>query len=355
LNLLSTFHRLRSSLLLRIGLALILVGLLPLAVVYSIVAATGESLTRQLFVTHAGAAHMAAGRIDAFLDARQAQATALAADPSLTADPHSPAALALLRSTLEAWADQGVVSLAVTNAAGEMVVRAQTRALPPEVQRLAALAPRDVAFEHAAGTSWGSVAVAIPGGLGRIQVLSDAGPLISQVLRTEEVNREADMLLAEPPDRVVLGRPAALAGLPGLREKALSGRLAGSGRFQPAAGPEVIAAWSPVAGGRFAVISMQPASVAEAARQQMRSRAALALLSALALAGALCLAAYHSVVRPIREVLRAQRRLDGLPTSPGGGHKGRARSSSSRAPSSCSPAGCATARTWARSSSAATR
>lgn len=316
-RILSWLRSLRSSLLARIGIALLLLGVVPLAVVsYRIVRGTAAALHEQLQTTQSIAARSTAERIDGYLEARRSLARSLATHPLLLEDPNSPAVQRLMRSMLEAWTEQGVVALSLTNAAGGLVLRAQAKDLPPAVREIAghaAGAPGGIALETVAGAPWCAVAVDIPEGLGQVAVLSDASRLLGPVLRTEELNREADLLLAEPPDRVLLGRPAALAGLPGLRKAALSGRLSGSGRFNPAVGPEVLASWYPVAGGRFAVISLQPASVAERQSREMRRRAWGAVALAVGLAGLLSAAAYRSLIRPIRELVAAQRQLSGLP------------------------------------------
>jgi HAMP domain-containing protein len=66
-----------------------------------------------------------------------------------------------------------------------------------------------------------------------------------------------------------------------------------------------------VPGTDWYVLSRQPARVAEAVAASMRRRALLSVAAALGLAGALSAAAYRTVVRPLRELVRAQRRLAG--------------------------------------------
>jgi HAMP domain-containing protein len=103
-----------------------------------------------------------------------------------------------------------------------------------------------------------------------------------------------------------------------LIETALSGRLSGAGRFPDGHGGEILAAYAPVAESGWVVLSRQPAVVAEAVAGRLRRRAAFAVGAALALIGLLSAAAYGSVIRPLRELVAAQRDLAKAAPAPSG-------------------------------------
>ena len=94
-----------------------------------------------------------------------------------------------------------------------------------------------------------------------------------------------------------------------------AGRTSGSGR--DAAG-QVLGAYAPVPGtggssGRgWFVLSRQPAAVAESVARDVRRQLFLAVAAALCLAIAISALAWRFLVRPLREMARAQRRLAGF-------------------------------------------
>jgi serine/threonine-protein kinase len=104
-----------------------------------------------------------------------------------------------------------------------------------------------------------------------------------------------------------------------MARNALSGLLSGAGRFPGADGEEVLGAWAPVPDSGWVVLSRQPTRVAEAVARRLRRRSAAAIGTALLLIAGLSALAWGSLVRPIRELAEAQRRLLQLPPAPAGG------------------------------------
>ena len=317
--------RLRPKLLTRVALALAAVGLLPVAIAsFGLVDINREAMEEQVLRTHILAAQTAASRVAAFLDTRTALAHGLASSAAL-ADPRSPAAQELLRRELRALSDLGVLAIAVVNARGEEVVRAQLA--DPAAKRRA-----QAAFDLPAAAA---VAVA-PGALppllrieaplaagGAVRLACDASAL-DDIVVPDEIGDQADLVLARPASRAAL--PAARAQSPvqvtarspvqviggslrsvatfpaHLVESALSGHLRGAGRYAGPRGELVLGAYAPVAGSDWAVLSRQPSRVADAVARRVRRQAALALGAALLLIAALSGLAYASLVRPIRQL-----------------------------------------------------
>ena len=320
------FRRLaRPRLLTRVAFFLALVGLLPLAIAYfGLVHVNTDALYDQVQRTHIVAAETAAARVAAFLDVRQALAAGVAANPAL-ADPRSPAAQELLGQDLAAWSDLGVLGIAVVDAHGGEAVRAQLKDPAARARVAAALALH--------GEVQGDAAVlAVPGppppllrlraplpeGGGAVLLVADGAPLF-EILSPVELGEAADLLLARRDGSVVVGSTPSLAAFPPrMVETALAGRVQGAGRFPDRQGGEVLGAYAPVAGAEWVVLSRQPSRVAEAVGWRMRRQAALAGGAALLLVLLVSALAWASLVRPLREMASAQRRLAGAGGGGGG-------------------------------------
>jgi Protein kinase domain len=312
----------RLRLLTRVALALAAVGLLPLAISYfGLVGVNREALFDQVLNTHALAARTAAARVEAVLDTRLSLARGVAANRAL-ADPRSPAAQELLAGSLQAWSDLGVEAAAVVNAKGEEVVRAQLKGASPDVARALGLAGVGASGPVVAvpGTHPPVIRVAapLPAGVGQLVLICSGAPLAG-VANPEELGGEAELAVADQGGRVVVGEARSLAPFPrGLVAAALAGRVAGAGRYRGRGGEEVLGAYAPVAVAGWAVLSSQPARVAEAVAARLRRRSALALGAALLLIAALIAVAWAAVVRPIRDLAREQRELAKAAPAPAG-------------------------------------
>ena len=152
----------------------------------------------------------------------------------------------------------------------------------------------------------------IPGDRGlHVRVVAEATPL-STVMQPEELGQEADMLLSDGRGNVVAAsrEGVSLDSFPReLVEAGESGRASGAAR---AAGGQVLGAFAPVPGTSWFVLSRQPAEVAEAVARDVRRQLFLAVAAALLLAVAISALAWRFLVRPLREMARAQRRLAGF-------------------------------------------
>ncbi len=309
----------RPRLLTRVALALAAVGLLPLAISYfGLVEVNREALLDQVLNTHALAARTAAARVEAFLEARLSLARGLAANRTL-ADPRSPAAQELLAGSLQAWSDLNVEAVAVVNAEGQEVVRAQLKGMSPAVTaalRLPGAGP--VAAVPGERPPVIRIAAPLPGGAGAV-VLACGGVALAEMAHPEELRGEAELAVADPRGRVVVGDAGSLAPFPpALVAAALSGRVAGARRSRGRNGEEVLGAYAPIPLAGWAVLSSQPARVAEVVAEELRRKSALALGAALLLIAVLLAAAWAAVVRPIRDLAREQRELAGAAPAPAG-------------------------------------
>jgi hypothetical protein len=322
--------RRRPGLLLQIGLALALVGILPLAIAaWSLVGVNREALIDQLLRTHTISARTAADAIDSFLGSRRALAGTLLLAPEMEDDPTSPAAQARLRDSLASWGEAGIVAAALYSGDGERLIQAQQKGAGDLADRLLGGRPGAPAKIHdidmhpwlrleipLAGSNRSA---AIDAGDASLRLAVDAQPLL-RTLAPDELGDQAKLLLADRGGEPLLGSKADLEALPApMKEAAFLARLSGSGRYRDATGRIVVGAWSAADEGRWVVISTQPAAVAEAAARRMAKRSALAIALALGLVAALSVAAWRSLVKPLRALLAAQRQVAGLSAAPAQG------------------------------------
>ncbi|HEX3529318.1 MAG TPA: serine/threonine protein kinase [Thermoanaerobaculia bacterium] len=313
--------RIRFGLLPRVALALAAVGLLPLLMVsLGLVRLNREALYDQVLRTHIVAAHTAADRIDAILDTRAALARGTAGSPEL-ADPGSPEAQAFLRRNLEQWGELGALAVAVVNPAGELVFRAQVRG---EGERAEAALRRGVTGLYVPWQGAPVLRFAAPLALGAGSlVLICGGAPVAEAARPQELDREAQLVVIDrsvPGGRIVAGSLTSLAALPrSLTAVALSGKVVGASRHT-VGGQTILAAYAPLAGADWVVVSLQPTASAEAVATKLRWRTAGAVGAALLLIAALSAVAWAFLVRPIRALAAAQRGLAGM--GAGGGRAG---------------------------------
>jgi len=311
------------GLLVRVALALAAVGLPPVLIATAgLVRINREALYEQVLHTHIVAARSAADRAGALLGARDALAQSAAGSPEL-ADPGSPRAQEFLARSLHEWTGLGVLAVAVVNAAGEEVVRAQVRGEGERVAAALRAGTGLAVFATGAGAGGPPVlrfAAPLPQGAGSLVLVCDSAPL-AELVRPEELDTQAQLLLASRGGKVVAGSVASLAGLPpALVKTALSGKISGAGRFQIKGRKgkrTVLAAYFPLPDTDWVALSLQPAEIAEAVAARLRRQTAYGLGAALLLIGCLSALAWATLVRPIRELAAAQRSLVGAGGSSG--------------------------------------
>ncbi len=311
----------------RLAVALALVGLLPVAFASRRLIGINESaMTEQVQNTHSLAARTTAEQIGQFLDSRLALAAGLAADPAL-ADAGSPAARELLRRSLAAWDGLGVLGLAIVDAAGREALRAQLAEPEPRRRVEAALArpPGPVVEPLVEGERWTlRLEAPLAANGARVWLVCD-GREIDNALDTYELGADAELMLVDAERRALAGRQEMADDFPPrVLEYALSNWLSGTEPdfVSPRTGERFIGAWAPVPLARWAVLSRQPLAVAQQVARRMQNQSRWAVGGAAVLIVLLSGAAWASVIRPIRQLAAAQRRLAGLPGAAGGSEIG---------------------------------
>lgn len=310
----SLLSKFRFNLLTRIALALATVGLVPLVLAtVALVNVNQGGMRSQVAATHALATRTTAESISRFLEVRIALARSLAANDELT-DPRSPGAASVLRESLSSWAGLDVLALVIVNADREEALRAQLPG-PEALEKVTAAiaAPAGKAL-HPVGRQHDLVLrieEPLDATNGFLWVICDTRTL-PDVLEPDELGERADLVLADRDLGVLLGDPQNLAEFPAKQvERAFVGletglRDQGGQRFE-----DFLGGHAAVANSDWAVLSRQPIQVADKVSRRMRNAAAQAVGGSLLAIGLLVGASYWTVVRPIRLLLAAQRRLTG--------------------------------------------
>ena len=319
-------RRLRApGLLARLGLALVLVGLLPVGfAVRSLIGVNQTAVVEQAESLHLVAARTSAQQIVQFLDSRLALTLALANDGAM-ADPASTTAQQALARSLTAWQGLGVEGLVVVTAEGEEAIRAQLADPAARRRVTAGVTPPpgpEVLFVAAEETPVIRLEIALAGGGGLLWLICD-GSEIRQALDAYELGDNADLMLVGSDRVALIGDRRLVDDFPRqIVDEALDTGLVGvkTDFVSQIDGRQFIGAWATVPRARWAVLSRQPLAVAQRVAQRMWRQSWLAVGGALGLIALASLFAYLSVVRPIRQVAAAQRRLAGLPA--GGGRGG---------------------------------
>ena len=311
--------RLRLGLLGRVTLALFAVGLLPLGIAsYQLVRLNRESMSDQILRTHAVAARTSAVRVSAFIESLRGTIDALAHSPEVYLDPKSRTAQQLLAGLLRG--QPIVVGVVVEDDRGAELLRVQARDFAALVDRVLDVAGSTrPAHLNARGGLWLRLDAPLPGEAGMLRVVVDARTL-GEIAQADELGEDAVLTLASRDGGVIAGT-GGFASLdsfpPELVAAARTRRLSGASRFG-VGDDAVLGAYAPITGTDWFAMSYQPAEQAELAARQAQRQSLWAIAGSLALTGLITGVAYRSVVRPLRQLVKAQGRVAGVSVASGG-------------------------------------
>lgn len=301
----------------RVTIALLVVAAVPLAfAVWSLFDVNRTGMHEQVLRTHAVAAATAAERISATVAASRAVARAVAANQLVTADPRSEVSLRILQELLAA--DPSIAMVDLVTRRGDTVVRAQHRATAAQSEwaRRAPEAARERLWT-AGSKSWLLVSEPVPDTDGFARVLTSAGA-VSEALDPAEIGEHARIILASNAGELLAGNEAVTSFPRAMVAAARNAHVNGTGVYRDDHGSEVLGAFAPVQGTGWAVLSKQPAGIAEGIALRMRRRAALAVGVAATLALLIAAAAQRTLVAPLRAVIASQQQLTGAAPQTGG-------------------------------------
>lgn len=314
-------------LLARLVLALVLVGVVPTGVGLYQLRTQKDTLLEQVQRTHIVAATSSAARVDAVLRPWLDLAQTLAAHPTLTSAPKSPESQSLLAGLLETRPEIAVLGL--FDGEGVNVLMARRKGMAQELpeEQVSGASGADESTDAGPRTelirgmesNWLRTVVDlrtadddVPGRL----VLVTSAEALEPAVQATELGNQAFLVLARRQGGVLVGGADALASFPlQAVEAAASGKVSSGCSVyrdeQSGDGQDLVVAHAAVLGAPWFVMSRQPATVAEEAKLRLERAAWLSGLMAVALTLVLAAVAWSTVIRPIRRLADAQRKLVG--------------------------------------------
>lgn len=299
------------SILVRAAGALVIVGFVPLVITaVRLIGINKDGMKEQVLRAHNVAATTSAERIDAFVDSWRSRCSAVSMNELVAADPKSPEAVEMLQSLL--GGDANLAAVEVFDPAGQRVVGIRSREAGGAIDEWfgrAILGELELVGHGA--ERWLIVSSRFPDSLATVQMIVSAKS-IDDILTTTVLGPESELGLIDKEGRLLAPRGRSLDAFPpDLVAFGKTASLGGAGRFGTKQTGEVLGAYHPLGRPDWTVISRQPVEVAEQIERTMRGEASKALGLAIALTAALTGLAYAQFVRPIRQLVLAQRKLAG--------------------------------------------
>ncbi|MDJ0655535.1 MAG: serine/threonine protein kinase [Xanthomonadales bacterium] len=303
-----------------VAMGLVVVAGLPFALSYYLIDRSKDSVIGQTQMTHAFVARSNAETVGAYLDLIQGSVSAAADDPDLYLEPKSEKALAVLEDLLTARPEMLSLGLfARQDGTASEVFVLRRPGVTVELSPLVASESLTMAPTYQEQN--GQPLLSLQQESARPEVFLAALLDVSELRERSappELGESAELVIVDAEGGVIAGRADALNRLPAeLVSRARQAPLrSDTHRVQGENGATVLAV-ARVPGVNWSVFSLQPAREIERATAEMSATARQAFL-ALAVVVALLLAGAHGlVIRPIRGMIAAQRRL--LGGSGGGG------------------------------------
>ena len=305
---LARFGRLlRTGLLGRFVLVLGAVGLIPLIIIPWLVQLTRDSVMDQILTTHSVTARTTAARVDAWIRSLRISAQTLSSNPFLLRAKRAQVA-EMIAGLLQA--DVAIKGALVVNAEGAEVGWAAREGFADIVSPALAGTTGEAVVVLPGDRLWIRITSALDEGKGELRILVD-GSGLSEILKTEEIGREAIIGLFDVNQRLIASANVSdeVARFPRrLLEAGRARATSGAARYDE--GDSVIAgAHSRVQAAPWFVATIQPATTAEHAASEMRRTGLLAVVVAMALTALFSALGYFAIIRPIDEIARSQWRI----------------------------------------------
>ncbi len=307
----------KTSLLTKVIVALVLVALVPLAwVTFSLIQINREAFTEQVLRLHAVNASATSSRVDAFLQVRRQLVKAAADHPAL-AEPQSTDSQEQLKGILSVDDSIKVIAVGIYAPDGTEVLRAQMPGAQEDAIDVLRNAPPNLNIATSNGISYLTVVEEIQRAHGEIRAVFQADAL-GLYLEPKELGQEAHLALLDASKHTLLQSTGAGSIPADLAAKAVSGQVSGAGHYEGQHGAKLLGAFAPIDLASWTIVSWQPIKVAEAVAYTMRRHSLGAAGLALLLVALLTLAAFRSVIRPLRMlILEHSDLLDGEQTKRG--------------------------------------
>lgn len=317
---------LRTSLLLRVIVALIAVGLLPFGIALLQLTGQARVLEEQAQSAHHLATRTAVLRLQSSLDLLVGLARSTAEHPAFSTNDRR----AMGQTLQGAVSSQpGILGAGVYDLEGQTVMLAQRHDLEAEIGPVFGEAskirpPPELTIELISSEAGPRLRVRhlLASGLGFAVLVADAAPL-AEMLLFPELGETFLMVLADSEMRLLAGAdPQVLRTFPGeLLELARAGKIGSlSKSFRQPGGDGLLAGYSrlDLPAVSWFVLSRQSLAESEAAKSRLRRVAAQGSFLAFGLTLLLSFGAFTTVVKPLRRLAQAQQELVGDAAAGGG-------------------------------------
>ena len=294
-------------------LALVGVTLIPLAISYFQIELGRDATIEQARTTHLVVARSMADRASDHLALLGRFGETIAHHPRL-ADPVSPAAREVLQNSLLEGPDMMAAGLyLITEGDPRLIQMARKPGHAEAVEAALTLEdPRLLTFTRAPEETWIRLRVVLEDERLALFLVSRP-PLFRMDSLPTEIGPDFDLVLARPSGEILMGNVENLEDFPAemLEAVRLDQGLSGAAEYASPDGPRVIGSYAPVVGAPLYALSKQPARYAERSADAMARGAWFAVATTALLLTIFSLAAHRTIVRPIRELAAAQRKLVG--------------------------------------------
>ncbi|MGK2859294.1 MAG: serine/threonine protein kinase [Thermoanaerobaculia bacterium] len=307
------------SILVRAVAALLIVGLVPLLfTAYRLIGINKHGMEDQVLLTHTVAARTAGERIDSFIEAWRARCNAVSMNEIVLSDARSSEASEILQSLL--GGDANLAAVEIFDPSGHRVIAVRSREFKSDLQPwFGRPILGDIEIGGRGNERWLIVSSRLPDSLATVQMIVDART-IDQVLVGAELGPQAELGLIDRNGAIVAPQGRSIEAFPpDLVAFGKSATFVGAGEFGTPETGRVLGAYYPLPSRGWAVLSRQPIDIAQAVDRKMRREARTSLVLSVGLTALLTGLAYAQFVRPIRQLVVAQRKLAGGSSAASGG------------------------------------
>jgi len=295
-----------------IVLGLLLVGLLPFAITAYQIKANQDSLVGQVQQTHLVSVDATADKVSSYVLGLQNLLRSIADNQNLLTQLQSKLSDELLASTLLIQNEVLAIAVYTNDDAQRLQKIAQKKLVGSIAQSIFQQASEDV-LQAVTLHDKSYLVVRQPTADGKLITLMLVDRSKLQALLTVPALNDAVLGLSNGQNEIIDGQVNNYAGFPDNLRTLVEANYVGSAadNFVGNNGTRQVAAFARVTGTDWIVFSQQPADKAEIARQDMWNAALRALLAVSVLCAIFAFAAHTKIIKPIRELVLAQKRLLG--------------------------------------------
>ena len=295
-----------------IVLGLLLVGLLPFAITAYQIKANQDSLVSQVQQTHLVSVDATADKVSSYVLGLQNLLRSIADNQNLLTQLQSKLSDELLASTLLIQNEVLAIAVYTNDDAQRLEKIAQKKTVGSLAQSILQQASED-ALQAITLNDQSYLVIRQPTVDEKLVTLMLVDRSKLQELLTVPALNDAVLGLSSGKNEIIDGQVNNYAGFPDNLRTLVEARYVGSAadNFVGNNGARQVAAFARVTGTDWIIFSQQPADKAEIARQDMWSAAIKALLAVSLLCALFAFAAHTKIIKPIREMVLAQKRLLG--------------------------------------------